>query len=148
LVVAIPISLNCHLSSQGRLQDLAQTSSPRLFVFRIYFLFFGGGKMKNIKSLLLVSALTASFGIGVAEAWAKDGILSSVKSGESNYCHMHFPAIVEDTLASERPVVKEPSSGDIIHFYGPCDYDPHGKEAVQTQKRDEQRRLRREYTHD
>lgn len=38
-----------------------------------------------------------------------------------------------------------PDELNIIDFYGPCDYDPHGKDAVQTQKRDLQRRLKREY---
>jgi len=55
-------------------------------------------------------AITASFGIGAAEGWAKDGVLNSVKAGESNYCHMHFPAIDERSLSSDRPVLKEPSS--------------------------------------
>lgn len=104
--------------------------------------------MKNVKSLLLLSALTAIFGIGTPEAGAKDGILSSIKSGDSNYCHMHFPAIDEKTLSWDQPVLKDASSGDIIHFYGRCDYDPHGKEAVQRQKLDEQRRFRREYNSD
>lgn len=97
--------------------------------------------MKDIKSLLLASALMAS-GLSTAEAWAKDGILSSVKSGDTNYCHMHFPAIDEKTLSSDRPVLKDPSEGDIIHFYGRCDYDPHGKEAVRDQKLDEHLRQR------
>ena len=102
--------------------------------------------MKNVKSLLSVVALTAGFGLGTAETWAKDGILSSVKLGESNYCHMHFPAMDEKTLALDRPVLKDPSTGDIIHFYGRCDYDPHGKEAVQAQRLDQQRRFGREYS--
>ena len=101
--------------------------------------------MKNVKALLSAVALTASWGLGASEAWAKDGILSSVKSGNSNYCHMHFPAIDEKTLASDRPVLKDPSTGDIIHFYGRCDYDPHGKEAAQSQERGQQRRWSREY---
>ena len=102
--------------------------------------------MKNVKSLLSVVAITASFGIGAAEGWAKDGVLNSVKAGESNYCHMHFPAIDEQSLSSDRPVLKEPSSGDIIHFYGRCDYDPHGEDAVETQSHDLQRRWSREYS--
>ena len=101
--------------------------------------------MKNVKSLLLVSALAGGLGFGAAEGWAKDGILNKGKSQPGDYCHMHFPAIDERTLSSERPVLKEPSSGDIIHLYGPCDYDPHGKEAVETQRRDWQRRFQREY---
>ena len=100
--------------------------------------------MKNVKSLLSVFALTASFGLGTAELWAKDGVISSVKAGESNYCHMHFPAMVEETLSWDRPVLKDPSSGDIIHFYGPCDYDPHGRDAVLRQRADLQRELQRD----
>ena len=101
--------------------------------------------MKNVKSLWSVAVLTASFGFSAAEAWSKDGILSSVKHGESNYCHMHFSAIDEKTLSWDRPALKDARSGDIIHFYGPCDYDPHGKAAIQSQKLDEQRRFGREY---
>lgn len=101
--------------------------------------------MKNVKSLLLVSALAAGFGFAISDGWAKDGILSSTKSAPGDYCHMHFPAMDEKTLSSNRPTLKEPSSGDIIHFYGRCDYDPHGKEAVESQRRDQQRRWAREY---
>ena len=104
--------------------------------------------MKTVKSLLSVLALTAGFGLGTAQAWAKDnGLsspLSSVKLGESNYCHMRFPAIDERTLYSNRPLLKDRGTGDIIDFYGRCDYDPHGKEAVQAQRLDHQRRLARE----
>ena len=106
--------------------------------------------MKNVKSLVPALALMVGLGLGTAQAWAKDGILNSIKVGDSNYCHMHFPAMVEGTLSSDRPVLKDTASGDgdIIHFYGPCDYDPHGKEAVQAQKRDESRRWQREYNSD
>jgi len=54
---------------------------------------------------------------------------------------MKFPAIREATLTWDRPVLKDASSGDIIDFYGPCDYDPRGKQAVQAQLRERQRRL-------
>lgn len=100
--------------------------------------------MKNVKALLLASVLTASFGYATAEVWAKDGILSSVKAGESDYCHLHFPAMLEETLSWERPVLKDASTGDVVHFYGSCDYDPHGKDAVQTQTRDLERKIQRD----
>jgi hypothetical protein len=45
----------------------------------------------------------------------------------------------EDTLSWNRPVLKDPSEGDIVDFYGPCDYDPLGKEEIARQKRDVQR---------
>ena len=101
--------------------------------------------MKKVKSLLLVSALTAGVGYGTGEVWATDGVINSTRAGETSYCHMHFPAMVESTLSSDRAVLQDPNSGEIIHFYGTCDYDPHGKDAVQTQKRDQQRRFQREY---
>lgn len=103
--------------------------------------------MKSDKTFFFILAITAIVGLSGIKGWAKDGVLSSVKSGQSNYCHMHFPAMIEGTLSSKNPRLKDASSGDIIHFYGPCDYDPHGKDAVQSQKLDQQRRFRSEYNH-
>ncbi len=51
-----------------------------------------------------------------------------------SYCHVRFPAIREDTLFSERPVLKDWSDGDIIDFYGPCGWDPLGKEEIKVQR--------------
>lgn len=98
--------------------------------------------MKPINSLLFISVLTAGLEFTPVHSWAKDGILSSVKMGTvGDYCHMHFPAMEERTLSWDRPILKSAaSSGDIIHLYGPCDYDPHGKEEVAKQKRERQRR--------
>lgn len=101
--------------------------------------------MKTIKLFLSALALVGAFGVSTAPVWAKDGILLQVKAEAGNYCHLKFPAIREETLSWASPVLKDASEGDIIDFYGPCDYDPHGKEAVQAQKRDEERRIRREY---
>ena len=92
--------------------------------------------------------LTALFAIGVLGLFplpvkAQDGILFKLRAGSSNYCHLKFPAIREETLSSSRPVLKDASkdarTGDIIDFYGPCDFDPTGKAAVQAQKLDLQR---------
>ena len=104
--------------------------------------------MKTAKLFLSVIAMSGVFGVSAVPALAKDGVLSKVQASQNNYCHMHFPAMDERTLSSNQPVLKDASSGDIIHFYGPCDYDPHGKEAVQAQRRDESRRLNREYAGD
>lgn len=104
--------------------------------------------MKTIKLFVSALGVASAFGVSATPVSAKDGVLNSVKHGESNYCHMHFPAIDERTLSWERPVLQDPSTGDIIHFYGPCDYDPHGKEAVQSQKLDASRRWQREYSND
>ena len=53
----------------------------------------------------------------------------------TSYCHMKFPPIREDTLSWEQPVL-DTTAGDIIDFYGPCDYDPLGREDVWRQKQE------------
>jgi len=69
---------------------------------------------------------------------ADDGILFKAQMPGTNYCHLKFPAIREETLSWNRPVLKDASkdarTGDIIDFYGPCDYDPTGKAAVEAQR--------------
>ena len=66
-----------------------------------------------------------------AQAQAK-GILFKAQIPGTNYCHLKFPAIREETLGA-RPVLKGPNE-DIIDFYGSCNYDPTGDEAVREQK--------------
>jgi hypothetical protein len=46
---------------------------------------------------------------------------------------MKFPAIREETLGGNHPILKDADSEDIIAFYGPCDHDPLGKDEVQAQ---------------
>ena len=83
--------------------------------------------------------LLASCLLSNALVWAAEGIISKVLDSTGKFCHLKFPAMREDTLSWNRPVLKDPSEGDIIDFYGPCDYDPLGKEEIQRQKRDVQR---------
>jgi hypothetical protein len=75
--------------------------------------------------------------------WAADGIISKIPDASGTFCNLKFPAIKEETLPSDRPVLKDPSENDIIDFYGPCDHDPLGKEEVQRQKGDIQRERHR-----
>ncbi|HEX2522232.1 MAG TPA: hypothetical protein VHP35_08905, partial [Terriglobia bacterium] len=64
-----------------------------------------------------------------------DGILLKEESAPgSNYGHLKFPAIREETLGSDHPVLKDASSGDIIDFYGPLDHDPLGADEVRSQR--------------
>lgn len=97
-------------------------------------------KAKTILGLALGAALLAGSGAAAAEA-----ILYKAQLPGTNYCHLRFPAIREETLAWSRPVLKSADSGDVIDFYGPCDYDPAGKDAVRAQLRDQQRRWQRAY---
>jgi len=95
--------------------------------------------MKNSISLLtnLLFASTLFCAVPLANAEIVGGQEPIVKepAGDSGYCHMKFPPMREETLSWEQPVLDE-AAGNVIDFYGPCDYDPTGKEAVENQKRE------------
>ena len=101
--------------------------------------------MKTMKTVLSVLFLAGAMGSSIASTARAEGVISKDALAEGSYCHMKFPAIEERTLSWNRPVLKDPSEGDIIDFYGPCDHDPLGKEEIQSQKRDHQRKFEREY---
>ena len=93
-------------------------------------------------TLFLTGTLVVLFG---SVSWGAEGIISKVPDSSGMYCNLKFPAIKEDTLSSNRPVLKDPSENDIVDFYGPCDYDPLGKDQVQRQKGDIQREYHRQF---
>lgn len=80
--------------------------------------------------------------------WAAEGIVSKVADSSGSFCHLKLPAIKEETLFSDRPVLKDPSEGDFIDFYGPCNYDPLGKEAILQRRSEYRNRMRKEYGRD
>jgi len=84
-------------------------------------------------------ATTGSLWLDIAQLWGAEGVISRVPGSGSNYCRLRFPAIREETLFSPRPVLKDPSDGDIVDFYGPCDYDPLGKSEIARQRADVRR---------
>lgn len=63
-----------------------------------------------------------------------NGILFKQELTPGSYCHLKFPAIHDETLAGDHPVLKDSSDGAIIDFYGECDEDPLGKDQVQEQR--------------
>ena len=89
--------------------------------------------MKIATSFLAALLLMGSLGASSAHAAAAEVISNSVLI-PGVYCHLRFPAIRESTLGSNHPVLKDPSVGDIIDFYGSCDHDPLGKDEIRTQK--------------
>jgi hypothetical protein len=89
--------------------------------------------MKITTSFLSASLLVSSFGVGGAFA-AAEGVISKEAVSSGDYCHLKSPAIRGNTLSSARPALKNPSDGDIIDFYGPCDHDPLGKGQVNSQR--------------
>jgi hypothetical protein len=89
--------------------------------------------MKIVTSFLAALLLVGSFGVSNALAVAP-GVISSAASTPGSSCHLRFPAIREDTLSWDRPVLKDASTGDIIDFYGSCDHDPLGKDEIESQR--------------
>ncbi len=94
-----------------------------------------------LASLLLVGML----GTTTRVATAADGIIYKQESTPGSYCHLKFPAIRGRTLAGDHPTLKDPSDGDIIDFYGPCDEDPLGKDQVHEQRLEHQHRWASDY---
>lgn len=54
---------------------------------------------------------------------------------------MEFPHWLEVApWGTDKPQLKPATTGDIIDYYGPCDYDPLGKDEIESQiKLQEQR---------
>jgi hypothetical protein len=97
---------------------------------------------KGLTSALFLFLLSESLGE------AGEAVISKVPDPSGSFCHLKFPAIRDDTLFSEQPVLKDPSEGDIIDFYGPCNYDPLGRESILRQRFDHRLRKRKEYGSD
>jgi len=94
--------------------------------------------MKSINILIGISLLGATMGLTPAPAGAAQHSVFLLKVEVSpGYCHMQFPAI-EENSPGDRPVLQDASTTDIIDFYGPCDYDPLGRDEVQTQRTENQ----------
>ena len=105
-----------------------------------------GEHMARLKELCSMLFLTGTLvGLWSTVSWSAEGIISKVTDGSGKYCNLKFLAIKEETLTSARPELKDPSEGDIVDFYGPCDYDPLGKDEVQRQKGDIQRENHRQF---
>ena len=92
-------------------------------------------------ALLLVGSLGASNTFAAAP-----GVISNATLTPDSYCHLQFPAIREETLSWDRPVLKDASSGDIIDFYGPCDENPLAKDQVQAQRLENEHQWQNEYS--
>jgi hypothetical protein len=100
--------------------------------------------MKLRMTILSTVLLLGAMGPNVASASDDVMIVSKDALVTGSYCHMKFPAIREETLATAHPMLKEAGSGDIIDFYGSCDHDPLGIDEVQSQKLHLQHRRTRE----
>ena len=92
---------------------------------------------------IAISFLSAALLIGGFVAASDADVVSKAES--TNYCHLRFPAITDESLATNNAVLKGQDSGDIIDFYGPCNENPLGQDQIAAQKLDQQHRWQNEY---
>ena len=96
--------------------------------------------MKRIESVLSALVLVGSLAAGGA-ALAGDGVVLKQEQTEGSYCHMKFPAIRQSSLGNDQAQLNDPSSSNVVDFYGPCDEDPLGKDQIESQKLEQQHRM-------
>jgi len=101
--------------------------------------------MKSLKAKLPVLLISVTIGLSATPAVYAAEVNTRDVFRADGYCHLKFPAIEEKTLGSPQPVLKDPGSGDIIDFYGPCNHDPLGKEEIHEQRLQWQHRWQRDY---
>ena len=99
--------------------------------------------MRRMTSGFVIAVSSAGW-LSTVPLFAADEVISRVPTPGTNYCRLRFPAIREDTLFTSQPQLKDPSDGDIIDFYGPCNYDPLGRASILQQRHDYRNRMRRQ----
>jgi hypothetical protein len=99
--------------------------------------------MKGIGSMISVLVLVGSLG---GSAFAADGVLSKRELTPDSYCHMQFPAIRQESLAGNNPVLKDSTTGDVIDFYGACGENPLGKDQVVSQRIEHEHQLEESFS--
>jgi hypothetical protein len=88
--------------------------------------------MKHIGLFLSLLVLTGWAGVSAAKT--PEGMLLKKTMSADSYCHMRFPAIRQSTLDDKHPVLKNPATGDVVDFYGPCNESPVGKDQITSQR--------------
>ena len=89
--------------------------------------------MKKSAALLGNLLLSSTLFWGVPSVEAQE-MISTIPSDTTAYCHLKFPAMREDTLSWQTPIL-DPLTGSVVDFYGPCDYDPVGLDEIRVQRR-------------
>jgi len=91
-------------------------------------------QMKKSVSLLCNLLLSSTLFWGVPSVEAEELISKVPADTTTAYCHLKFPTIREDTLSWEQPIL-DPHAGNMVDFYGPCDYNPVGTDEIRAQRR-------------
>ena len=89
--------------------------------------------MKKSLSLLCNLLLSSTLFWGVPSVEAEE-MISMIPTDITDYCNLKFPTMREDSLSWERPVL-DSTTGSVVDFYGPCDYDPLGVDEIRVQRR-------------
>ncbi|TMA07032.1 MAG: hypothetical protein E6J89_17135, partial [Deltaproteobacteria bacterium] len=69
--------------------------------------------MVQLKALRSMLFLAVALLLGSPLLWAAEGIISKVADSSGAFCRLKFPAIKEEILYWDRPVLKDVSDGDI-----------------------------------
>jgi len=94
--------------------------------------------MSRFVSMTLASILLSSV-VGCAGVAPTAGVVPTQEVARGEYCNKKLPAV-----GSASPTMVQPSPGDIIDYYGPCD-GPSASEQMQQQRRFESFRFGRDY---
>lgn len=89
--------------------------------------------LATLATVLLTSVL------GCAGVAPNAAAVSTEAVAQGDYCHKRLPAVGPPV-----PTMVQPSPGDIIDYYGPCD-GPSISEQIQQQRRFESFRFGRDY---
>ena len=90
--------------------------------------------MKNRVSLLCNLLLSSTLFWGVPSVEAEELISIVPADTTATYCHLKFPTMHQHSLSWEQPVL-DSTAGNMVDFYGPCDYDPVGADEIRVQRR-------------
>ncbi|MFQ5918282.1 MAG: hypothetical protein ACE5I0_10780 [Candidatus Binatia bacterium] len=104
--------------------------------------------MKSTRLIQPVMLLAGILGVAAFSMWVGGVFSKVIESPGSNYCQIQFPAIREETLYTNRPVLKDWSEGDIVDFVGPCGHNPLGKDEIEAQRAELRRDLREDIPDD
>jgi hypothetical protein len=89
---------------------------------------------KMIKSAsLLCNLLLSSTLFLAAPAAEAEEMISRVPTDRTVYCHPKFPTMRVDAMSMDQPIL-DPLAGNIVDFYGPCDYDPARLDEIRVQR--------------
>jgi hypothetical protein len=64
-------------------------------------------RRKKMKVKSMFPSLTVLVALSTVPSWAAEAFISKAATSVANYCHLKFPAIQEETLYWDRPVLRE-----------------------------------------